>query len=501
MMERYRVPCHADEKIRIAVMFQVASYWPSIESFYQECVEDDDIDIRIFYVDDLSVEKVQMRDTISFLEEGRLPYEIYSEEKIARFRPHAALYQPPYDVLYRNPTALSIHLMAMGIRIIYIPYGIELADTQDARLAHFHTYVIRNSWRIYTFSQRMLEDYHKYCPNRHAVRATGSPRFDAIYKGGLDMDEGIRKKADGRRIVVWKMHFPKRIYDGLRQLQVTPYLSEYIRFARMLAGFDRLFFVVMPHPLFFSETLPHALAQEAERLFEIVEAAGNAATDLSPDYRRSLYHADAIIVDRSALMVEAGLCGVPVLYMENRDYSEPLTDAVGRVVDTYVQGNTAEDMAAFLERFQDGALQEHAVWQTQAVKDSIPFLDGLCGRRILEDIRQGIRNEEGHRIRVVFFGAGSVCAHYIKELGICKDPRYEVLGVSDNDPDKWGTRYAGMEIMPPEKLKEVDLDFLVITTEQYHMPIKRKLVYELFLDEDKIYRLDVFSEMYVRSAQ
>lgn len=498
MKKQYYIPRRAGEKIRVAIMFQVASYWASIESFYRECVAADDISVRIYYVDDLAVEKVQMEGTTTFLEENYLPYEVYSEEKLEQFHPHVALYQPPYDVLYRNPPALSVHLKVKGIRIMYIPYGIELADTEDARLAHFHTYVVRNSWRIYTFSETMLEDYRKYCPNRHAVRATGSPKFDGIYKNRLQMDEGIKRKAAGRRIVVWKIHFPKRIYDGIRQLQVTPDLSEYISFAKMLAGFEDLFFVVMPHPLFFSETLPQILAQEAGQLFRYLEAVPNVVMDLSPDYRCSLYHADAIIADRSALMVEAGLCGVPVLYMENRDYREPLTAAVRCIADTYVHGVTAADMAAFLEKFRKGALQDCVDRQRAAVRESVPFLDGLCGRRILEDVRQGIQEEGDYRIRVVFFGAGSVCAHYIKELGICNHAGYEMLGISDNDPDKWGETYAGMRIIPPERLKALDFDYLVITTEQYHMPIKQKLVYELFLDEEKILRLDVFSEMYVR---
>lgn len=492
------IPCKIGEKIRIAIMFQVASYWPSIESFYQECMVDDDVDIRIFFVDDLSVEKVQMRDTVPFLEKNQLPFEVYSEKKVEQYQPHVALYQPPYDVLYRNPTALSIHLLRKGIRIVYIPYGIELADTEDARLAHFHTYVVRNSWRIYTFSKLMWEDYQTYCPNRHAVRATGSPKFDSIYNKNINLDQNIMEQAAGRKIVVWKMHFPKLIYDGLKQLQVTPYLSEYIYFADRIVEFEDLFFVVMPHPLFFSETLPHTMAEEAKQLFELLEAVSNAVIDLSSDYRHSLYNADAIIVDRSALMVEAGLCKVPVLYMKNKDYEEPLTRAVKHIADTYTQGSTAEDIISFLRKFQSDLLQDGIEKQSAAIEEAIPFMDGLCGRRILEDIKAGIHKESKHRIRVIFFGAGSVCLHYIKKLGIYNNPDYEVMGVSDNNPDKWGKEYAGVKIIPPEKLKKLDFDYLVITTEQYHMPIKQKLVYELFLDEDKILRLDVFSEMYVR---
>jgi len=94
-----------------------------------------------------------------------------------------------------------------------------------------------------------------------------------------------------------------------------------------------------------------------------------------------------------------------------------------------------------------------------------------------------------------------VCEHYVKKLNILNHDNFEVLGLSDNSPNKWGTLHAGMTVMPPERLKELDFDVLVITTEQYHMPIKKKLVYELFLEEEKILRLDVFCEKYFSNTE
>ena len=76
------------------------------------------------------------------------------------------------------------------------------------------------------------------------------------------------------------------------------------------------------------------------------------------------------------------------------------------------------------------------------------------------------------------------------------NPAFSVIGLSDNDPAKWGTVQAGIQVLPPEQLQMVEFDILVITSEQYYMPIKKKLVYELFLEEEKIIRLDVFAENY-----
>ena len=56
-------------------------------------------------------------------------------------------------------------------------------------------------------------------------------------------------------------------------------------------------------------------------------------------------------------------------------------------------------------------------------------------------------------------------------------------------------------MIPPAELCGREFDLLVVTTEQYYMPVKKQLVYELFLAEEKILRLDVFSEMYIGRYQ
>lgn len=175
---------------------------------FQACAADEQVDAQVFFVDDAAVEKVQVEDSGRLLEEKRIPFQIYSEEKILEYKPHVALYQPPYDVSYRNPSALSLHLKNMGTRILYIPYGIEIADTEDAHLNHFFTFVVLNSWRIYTFSEAMREDYFRYCPNRHAVRALGIPKFDGFSEHLGPVKDEVKRLAGEERLFYGSFIFP-----------------------------------------------------------------------------------------------------------------------------------------------------------------------------------------------------------------------------------------------------------------------------------------------------
>ena len=486
------------EKIKIAIMYQVASYWPTIESFYEACVSDQDVEVRIFFVGDMSVERVQVENSDKFLISKGIPFTNYSEREVREYEPHVALYQPPYDVSYRNPDALSLHLMNMGIRIVYIPYGIEIADTEDAHYNHFQTFVVRNAWRIYTFSEMMRKDYMKYCPNRHAVRAFGIPKFDAIVqKNAIDGSE-LAKIAKGNKIVLWKMHFPKLIYEDGVKKQVTPDLKEYIKFVEQIETFQDLLFVIMPHPMFFSKTIDNQLAEQAKVFFDIVKEKKNVYLDKSDDYRTSLYQADAIIIDRSAIMVEAGCLNVPVLYMKNADYEEPLTKAVSALVDSFEQGTSYADMVRFIEDFQKTGLKTVAEKISTVREEVMPFESGLCGKRILEDIKVGVRKKEDAIIKTAFFGASYICEHYIEQLAIKENDKFAIICLSDNDRSKWGTTIAGIEVVSPERLRDSDVDLIVISSEQYYFPIKKKLIYELYMEEDKIMRLDEFSEIYNR---
>jgi len=115
------------------------------------------------------------------------------------------------------------------IRVVYIPYGIEIVDTQTARRDHFENFVVENSWRIFTCCEVVREEYLKYCRNREAVRALGSPKFDGtVHKENYPLAEVVKRKSGNRKIVLWKMHFAKKTVEAGKIVQITPELDEFM---------------------------------------------------------------------------------------------------------------------------------------------------------------------------------------------------------------------------------------------------------------------------------
>lgn len=499
-------PCREGETIRVIFLFQAASVWASWESVYEACLADGNMDVKMLLLTKPGVERAQMISARDFLVRRGIPYENFEAFDLERYKPHAAFVQFPYDLSYHTPGTLSLRLKEKGIRIAYIPYGIEISDEENARRDHFENFVVENSRWIFTCCETIKEEYRKYCRNREAVRVCGSPKFDGfVRKGDYPLVREFGKKANGRKIVLWKMHFPKKIYADGAVRQITPDLDEYIRFAEELGKYRDLFFIVMPHPKMLYGMVESdikgdtSLKKKADELLHIIQEADNAVVDTSDDYRNSLYHSDVIIMDRSAVMIEAAMTGKPVLLMRNSNYQEKWTNGVRQVADMFAQGSRAEDMEQFLE----SACGESCLRQekTETVLEQyFPYQDGLCGWRIKELVKREMAQETEEektvkKLKIVLYGAGDVCRYYLEE-GFIKTgwsgENCEIVAIMDGNPLKWGTEIHGYGIKSPEILHEIEYDAVVIMTEQNYFEIKKELVYAFIIDEREIWRLDEF---------
>lgn len=496
LITKYR-PLLDGEKIEALFMFQAGTVWASLDSVYQSCLSNDRFAVRLVLMTETTVETSHMLGAKQFLEEKHLEYEKYEDVDFDLYHPHLVFVQFPYDAAFHTPETLSIQFRRRGTRIVYVPYGIEISDTEIAIKDHFHSFVVENAWRIYTSSDGIKEEYDKYCHNRNAVRVTGSPKFDAINnKDILPLQQEIIERADGRKIIVWKMHFPKKIREQGKLYQITPYLEEYIEFAKRLDEYKKLFFVILAHPKMLKGVVASdiqgddTLMQKVRKLLNIISSKTNTFIDGSDDYRNTFYHADAIIMDRSAVMIEASMLNIPVLLMKNQDYSEKMTISVDNVVNTFYQGTTVNDMVLFSERIICGCDEKRDA-RKQAVQDNFPYCDGNCGKRIVEDIIDSI-NEVVHKPKVVLYGTGEICRYYMKKRNWGNDSRFELIAVADSDSQKWGLEFEGVKVVAPSELKKIDFDAIVITTEPHYFEIKKSLVYEFYLDERKIWRIDDF---------
>lgn len=397
-MKTALIPYNKDEPIRIMFLFQAASFWLSWESFYQACISDPRIQVEFTLLDELYGDITQMLTAKQFLEDMGIKYKVYSDDLFMQFSPHVLIMQTPYDNGHRSKHVRSENLKKRGTRIVYIPYGIEFPNTKHARNVHFSSTVVKNSWRVFTFSERMLEDYKQFCSNFTAVYCFGSPKFDSLYYREQFLPlEQVKQSAAGRPVLVWHVHFPKLVpQPNGSETMATPNLDIYLKFAKYIVKRKDIFVVLLPHPKFLDGK--GRLGVRARRIVELMTKSDNAYVDWSDDYRNTLLNCQFFITDRSSLMIEAAVTGNPILYMFNKKYSEPLAPAVQPVMDSYYQGTSFVEMKEFVEQ----SLRGEDPMKTQrevAFRENIPYFDGKSGERIKNHIvdsilQEGIDNAE-----------------------------------------------------------------------------------------------------------
>jgi len=380
------------ERIKVVFFFQSASFWASWESFFEECKKDDRLEIKTVLFDKDFSGKSQMKTARKFLEQRGIEFTDYENYDFEGDSPDIAVLQTPYDHIHRPVEIWSKVLKLKGIRVVYIPYGIEISDTENVRKFHFAEGVPLYAWKVYTFSELIRQDYIKYSRNAEKrVQVLGQPKFDGLFhKQTLPLPDEIKNRAKGRKIVLWKVHFPKQenIYSkDKKSYYVTPDFEEYKQFLAKIPENPDLFFIFRPHPNFFDMCLFNGVmtVQETEEMKQNLNSTENLYYDTLDDYRITLVNSDCIIIDRSSLMVEASVTGVPILYMHNKSYYEPLTRAISGLIKSYYQGSTAKDMLAFLQMFRRGEdLKKQE--RISATQKHIPFFDGNSGKRIKENM-------------------------------------------------------------------------------------------------------------------
>lgn len=383
-----------DDKIKIVFLFQIASFWPSWESVYNSCINDNRFEVTVILYDKIIGEVQQIKTARDFLINNNIKFIDYSNNILDYIQPQVLVIQTPYDEWHRPYELWSDNVKAKGIHIVYIPYGVEIGYTDESKKIQFDTQMISNCWRIYTLSDDMKECYRLNSSNSSAVRVTGHPKFDLLIRKDLyPLSKELSTIINKRRICLWKVHFPQQMQTADTVKVITPYLDEYINFAKYIGNLNDIYFIFMPHPKFMEMCRWIEGAEEkATSLMKILEGHSNVTIYTEDDYRPALLAADFIITDRSALMIEAGINNVPVMYVSNKDYKEPFSPSIQELVNSYVQGCTSSDMVEFI-RMCMADIDINKEIRSKVFSRCVPYLDGKCSQRIVDDIVNSLSNE------------------------------------------------------------------------------------------------------------
>lgn len=105
--------------------------------------------------------------------------------------------------------------------------------------------------------------------------------------------------------------------------------------------------------------------------------------------------------------------------------------------------------------------------------------------KLFTNIFKGIGSKQ-----IYLFGSGRYARKFLEQFG----DSYEIVGIIDNDKDKWGEFLMGVEIYPPSILSQIDLPYKVIICVKFfedilaqleRMGVKEMAVYNAELDYER----------------
>lgn len=91
--------------------------------------------------------------------------------------------------------------------------------------------------------------------------------------------------------------------------------------------------------------------------------------------------------------------------------------------------------------------------------------------------------------KYIFYGVG---AHFRRRLGEWKEIVDYIYAFMDTNSSNWGRKYFDIEVLPPDKMKEMEFDGIVITSAVYFEEIKETLIKKYRLAEKRIQFIDDF---------
>ncbi|MDP2152605.1 MAG: glycosyltransferase family 61 protein, partial [Methylotenera sp.] len=143
------------KSLRILFVLQYAPIWTSLRSVFQSLKVIDGVEVKViksaFIHGSASDDNMAQLDMLCRNE--NIDADTNVDLVLREFQPHVAFLQNPYDST-RVPALHSTQLATIGIKVAYVPYGIEMGGGLENNQYQFNADVQQLAWRIFVRSSR-----------------------------------------------------------------------------------------------------------------------------------------------------------------------------------------------------------------------------------------------------------------------------------------------------------------------------------------------------------
>lgn len=392
------------EAIRVIFVVTSASIWPSQQSVWEACRRDPRFIVRVLlvanrYNDRQSREFHQAR---AALVAADVPFTYAYKGVLDDIKPDVAFLPSPYtDML---PTHLQEdELDSRGVRIAYIPYGIEIGGGAFNMRYQFNLPLQNRAWRVFARSISHRRMFARYCESGDGhVAVVGSPRLDSLARLDECDATALEARIKGRKAILWTPHFS----EGLTPAGPTPAWSSFGRYCEHILDVfsrrtDTHVLILRPHPLLFSTLRNNGYwtAEQAADFSRRIAEAENVVLDESGAYLPAFKAADGLMADAGSFLLEFFATGKPLLYLSPKDGIGLNDDA--RLTDYIYVCNDSEDITGFVDAVGRG---DDPMGERRRASISEFFHlpeKGTVGQAVVDHVAEAVLSGDDIRTRVI----------------------------------------------------------------------------------------------------
>lgn len=383
-----------EKKLNIVFMPYNAYMWNSLESIWKSASQDENCNC---YVVPIPYYKLISRDNgiteqIFTYEGDMLPKYVpvvdYKEFNLKELNPDIIYIHNQYDDC-NNATRVDSKYFSYNLKkytdmLVYVTYGI-LGTYPVSFYKEFYSFIATRDFDRVVVQSESFKSIAEYSGiDRSKLISTGSPKFDALVNSlkNQEVSKHYIDKFRDKTVLLWTTNLMK-IING-RDIV----LDEIEELFNLVKNNPNLGLIYRPHPLEFSYV--ESKANECfDRYMDLIRGAENTdniIVDKNPNYYEAFKIADALISDKSSVLIEFMGTEKPVLIYDTGIERDYYNKNVFDIFSNYVVGE--DDMT--VEKFIDLVINKKDTRKKDrldSLKTVLANLDGTCGEKTHKYIR------------------------------------------------------------------------------------------------------------------
>lgn len=387
------------EKYNIVFMPYNASMWNSLESIWKEAKEDANFNCYVVPIPYYKLISNSNGDTDAiFTYEGDMlpkyvPITDYKTFDLEKINPDVIYIHNQYDE-YNNATRVDSNYFSYNLKkytdmLVYVTYGI-LGTYPISFYKDFYSFIGTREFDKVVVQSHVFADIAEYSGvAREKLLPLGSPKFDALVSSlkSNTTNEFYKNKFKGKKVFLWTTNLMK-VING--RDKVLDEIEEVFNKIRKNLNYGLIY---RPHPLELSYVKSKA-PECYKRYKELLSSAKNTENiiiDNSPSYYEAFQISDALITDRSSVLIEYMATGKPVLIYDiglNREFYH---ESVFDIFSNYIVGEEEMTVDEFIDLVVNEKDYKKDI-RINALNTVLSNIDGSCGEKVHKHIKQYIEN-------------------------------------------------------------------------------------------------------------